>query len=258
MKIEAKNIGFGFHKETVFQDISFANEKGEVMAVLGPNGIGKTTLLRCVLGFLKPRSGSLLYDGKPMGRDFWQRVAYVPQARSQVFAYRCEEMVLLGRSAALSMFQMPSRHDEELAQKAMEEAGILHLKGKNCNEISGGELQLVLIARALAIEPEVLVMDEPETGLDFRNQLMVLRMIEKLSNKGMSILFNTHYPGHAAEIADKVLLMNKQGGALFGKASEILNEKNMREAFGVRILMREEYVEGKKRMSIIPLDEQGA
>ena len=130
--------------------------------------------------------------------------AYVPQARSQTFAYTVEETVLMGRGPYLGFFQMPQRKDEEIAIQAMKEAGVYELRDRSCNEISGGELQLVLIARALAAKPQMLVMDEPETGLDFRNQLRVMDLIDVLSHqKGLTVILNTHYPDHACSIADR-------------------------------------------------------
>jgi iron complex transport system ATP-binding protein len=128
------------------------------------------------------------------------------------------------------------------------------LAEKSCAEISGGELQLVLIARALAAQPQLLVMDEPETGLDFRNQLLVLQMIEKLSKEdGISVIFNTHYPEHALEVSDKTLLLMKNGKSIFGTTKKILNEQNMSAAFGVKIKIIEEEINGRIHSSILPV-----
>lgn len=259
MKFEVKDGCFSYLKEDIVLDhVSLCADEGQVISILGPNGGGKTTLLKCMLGFLKFAEGTVLVDGvseKEMKQnEFWQKVAYVPQARTQTFPYLVRETVLMGRSPYLSMFQMPSAKDKEIAEDAMKRAGILNLADKSCAEISGGELQLVLIARALASKPEMLVMDEPETGLDFRNQLLVLNMIKKLSKEEhLSVIFNTHYPEHALEVSDHTLLLMKNGNSMFGKTKDILNEKNMCEAFGVNIKIIEENIEGMTHSTILPV-----
>lgn len=259
MKFEVKDGCFSYLKENiVLENVSFAVEEGQVVSILGPNGGGKTTLLKCMLGFLKFASGSVMCDGirqtDMKQNEFWQKVAYVPQAHTQTFPYLVKETVLLGRSPYLNMFQIPSKHDHEIAEDAMKRAGILHLADKSCAEISGGELQLVLIARALASRPEILVMDEPETGLDFRNQLLVLNMIKKLSKEEhLSVIFNTHYPEHALEVSDHTLLLKKNGRSMFGETKEILNEKNMCDAFGVNIKIVEEDIDGRMHSTILPV-----
>lgn len=262
MKLEVINGCFGYeHEPQILKDISFQIEKGEVLAILGPNGAGKTTLLRCLLGFLRFTSGTVKIDDKVFtdwkNREFWKRTAYVPQAKTMTFAYQTEETVLLGRNPYLSLFQQPSAKDRQIAEQAMEECGISHLKGKRCDQISGGELQLVLIARALAQQPELLIMDEPETGLDFRNQLLVLELIEKLSHQNkFSVIFNTHYPEHAMRIADRTLLIGKTGSGQAGKTADILTEQNMREVFDVDIHTFTEVIGGKTYAAMIPLSPE--
>ncbi len=258
MNFEIKNGNFYYDPaEPILKDISFSVNEHEILSILGPNGIGKTTLLRCTLGFLKWKQGSAFIDGRPFNElshnEFWKKVSYVPQARTQTFPCTVRETVLMGRSSFLGMFQIPGKKDKQAAEKAMELAGITHLAEKNCSEISGGELQLVLIARALSSEPEFLVMDEPETGLDFRNQLIILEMISKLKKEhGLSVIFNTHYPDHALDISDKTLLLQKNGAALFGKTSEILTSENMQNAFDVNIEIKKYEIDGVPHHSIIP------
>jgi iron complex transport system ATP-binding protein len=259
MKIEVQDASFSYgEKKEVFSHVNFTADQGQIVSILGPNGAGKTTFLKCILGFRKWDGGTELLDGIPRkaypSSDFWKKAAYVPQARAQAFPYTVEETVLLGRSAWLSMFEMPHRKDYEKAEAAMKLAGITHLKDKNCNEISGGELQLTLIARALAGEPEVLIMDEPETGLDFRNQLIVLHLIQKLSREqNLTVIFNTHYPDHALEISDETLLLLKGNGSLFGPSKEVLKQDNLAKAFGVEIRMLKETIDGKEVTTIVPV-----
>lgn len=259
MKLAVKDASFSYgKKKNVFEHVSFLAQQGHIISILGPNGAGKTTFLKCLLGFCHWDSGEETIDDisqkEYSSHDFWRRAAYVPQARNQTFPYTVEETVLLGRSAYLNLFQMPHEKDYEMAEKAMELAGIMSLKDRNCNEISGGELQLTLIARALAGDPEVLIMDEPETGLDFRNQLIVLNLIRRLSREnGLTVIFNTHYPEHALDLSDETLLIRKGNDSLFGKTEDVLTQENMSAAFGVEIAMVKERIGNHEHVSVIPV-----
>ena len=259
MRFEVKNGWFSYPGgKGILKNISFSAEPGSTITILGPNGVGKTTLLRCMLGFLPWSSGQTLLDGQDIRRmkpaELWKRAAYVPQAKAMVFPGTCFDMVLLGRSAYLSLFGIPGKKDREIAMKAMERAGVAHLADRSLAEVSGGELQLTLIARALAAEPELLILDEPETGLDFRNQLIVMNLIERLcAEEGLAAILNTHYPEHAVSMNGETLLLFRDGSHLFGPTAEVLTADNMREAFGVEVRMREETIGGKHYTSLIPL-----
>lgn len=263
MKFEVKDGWFSYQKEKpVLQKINLTAEKGEVISILGPNGVGKTTLLKCILGFQMWQKGNTYCDGielsKLSKKEFWKKVSYVPQAKYQTFPFTVFETVLLGRNAYLNIFQTPGKKDEEEAMHAIEMCGIEHLKESICSQISGGELQLVLIARALATKPEVIILDEPETGLDYKNQLLVLNLIEKLSKENhLTVLFNTHYPNHAFEISDKTLLLNKDGSSIFGKTQDVLTEKNLSETFDVNIRMETIQIDGKAFHTLIPVSLRG-
>lgn len=163
---------FGYRKdELILNDISFSLDTGKVMAILGPNGIGKTTFLKCLIGILKWDSGQTLLDGRALSSPLeCKKIGYVPQAHPVAFSYSVQELVMMGRAKYVSMFAVPSSNDRRKAQKAMEDVGISDIALKSCNQLSGGQLQLAFIARALAGEPEVLIMDEPESHLDFKNQ----------------------------------------------------------------------------------------
>lgn len=260
MSIEVIAGTFSYHhKDPILSDVSFAAQKGEIIAILGPNGVGKTTLLRCMLGFLEWDRGETRLDGRDIreyrGRQLWQKVSYVPQAREPAFSLRTEDMVVLGRSPYLGNFSSPGEKDLEIADEAMEMAGITKLKGKSCAQISGGELQLVLIARALAAQPEILVLDEPESGLDFRNQIVVLDLLQKLSREqDLTVIVNTHYPDHALRISDQSLLLFGNGAYQFGRTRTMLTEDHMKSAFGIDIAIRREMVDGKDYVAVIPLE----
>ena len=258
MVFEVRSGCFSYPQREVLKDISFSVQSGEILAILGPNGVGKTTLLRCMMGLLAWKSGGTFIDGRPLPefsmKDLWKQISYVPQAKNSVLALPAKDMVLLGRSAHLGTFQQPGNGDRELSLRAMEQVGILHLAEKNCNQMSGGELQMVLIARALTAHPQILVLDEPESNLDFRNQLIILETIWRLAKEhGISTIVNTHYPEHALKLSDKALLLNRGGVNQYGAASDIINEENMRQAFGVNVSIHDFYVNDTQYSTVVPL-----
>lgn len=240
MILTVENASFQYpQRPPLFENLSFSLQTPCIMSVLGPNGAGKTSLLKCILGFEKWTKGHETLDGTDTSQipshEFWRRIAYVPQAKSSPFSYTVEETVLMGRSAHISLFGKPSGRDRELAYQAIEFVGIEALVKRTCSQLSGGQYQMVLIARALAAQPELLVMDEPESNLDFRNQLKVLSCIKELAAKGVGTLINTHYPTHAIEISDKALVMRPRLSPLYGNAKEVLTEQTLSQAFGVEV-----------------------
>lgn len=243
MNLTVKNGSFGYQKSAapIFENINFSVDSGEILAILGPNGAGKTTLLRCITGMLKWTAGESLLDGEPIRgmspKKLWSRMAYVPQAKSASSAYTAFETVLLGRSGRLSAFSTPGKADIQKAEEVMDLLGIRHLAQKKCSAISGGELQMVLIARALASEPQVLILDEPESNLDFKNQLIVLDAMSKLASEGMTCIFNTHYPAHALQRSSKALILSKGGGYEFGPTAKVVTEAAIRRSFGVEAVI---------------------
>lgn len=259
MKLCVEGGCFAYEKggRQVIQDISFEVNSGDILAVLGPNGAGKTTLLRCVMGFLRWQRGRSLLDGEDMRtlsqRALFSKIAYVPQARNSATAYTVEETILMGRSGRMGMFARPGSADVKRCDEVIERLGIGKLRGKRCSEISGGELQMVLIARALAAEPGLLILDEPESNLDFRNQLIVLRTMSELAAEGMGCIFNTHFPAHALQRANRALLLGRDGRALFGGAGEVITEPNIEAAFGVRAVIGEIETEGSQLRDVLPL-----
>lgn len=242
----------------ILKDISYTVKKGEILGILGANGVGKTTLLRCSMGMLPWKQGESRIDGKSLREmtpaQQWQRMAYVPQAKGTSQHLSVREMVLLGRGAHLKPWQQPGKKDMDIAQTAMEQVGITWMAEKYCHQLSGGELQMVLIARALAGQPEMLVLDEPESNLDFKNQLIVLETLRNLaSHQGISCIFNTHYPSHALEYSSHALLLDKSGGCLWGPVQEVITQENLRRAFGVNVYLHEVEIEGRTYREILPL-----
>jgi iron complex transport system ATP-binding protein len=232
---------FGYDKTTrIFNGISFKVETGKILTVLGPNGAGKTTLLRCMVGLLSWQKGRSLFEDVPVARipapEFWKKVSYVPQAKSFTVPYTVLEMVVMGRAPYIGMFAVPTREDYRYARETLMELGITHLENKRCSQISGGELQLALIARGLVSGPQLIILDEPESHLDFRNQLVVLERLKGIaSQRGIACVINTHYPENALRISDFTLLLGRGGRYCHGPTREIITEANLQEFFGVRV-----------------------
>lgn len=235
MELEIKNGCFGYTADNpILEKISFKLGQGKIMTVLGQNGTGKTTLLKCLMGLLKWQSGQTLIDGKPFySMKECEGIGFVPQAHKTVFSFTVSEMTAIGRARHISVFGTPSKTDSEKVMHALETVGIAHLKDRLCSQLSGGQLQLVYIARALANEPKLLIMDEPESHLDFKNQMLILKLVQKLKiEKKISCIINTHYPEHAIRISDDTLLLGHRS-YIYGESSEIISEKNIKKFFEV-------------------------
>ncbi len=258
MMLQVENGSFSYQKGVqIFENINFSVNSGEILAILGPNGAGKTTMLRCITGMLKWQEGHSLLDGENIAsmspKNLWSKMAYVPQAKGVSSSYTAFEMVLLGRSSHMNAFAAPKKADIQKAEEVMDLLGITYLADKKCSAISGGELQMVLIARALAAEPQVLILDEPESNLDFKNQLVVLDAMSELAQKGMTCVFNTHYPAHALQRAHKSLILSKGGGYVFGETSVVVTEENIQKAFGVHAVIGEIETKENVLKDVVPL-----
>jgi iron complex transport system ATP-binding protein len=188
VRLAARDLAIGYPGKPVGRGISSDAGPGDVLCLLGPNGSGKTTLFRTVLGLIPKQGGEVLFDGTPIGRlaraGIARRAAYVPQAHVAPFAFTAEEIVLMGRTARLGTFAQPGAEDRRAARAALDRLGILDLAGADYTRLSGGQRQLVLIARALAQAAPVLVMDEPTASLDFGNQVLVIGEIARRAGSG--------------------------------------------------------------------------
>lgn len=241
--LELDGVGFHFpRREWIFRDVGFRVPAGSVTAVLGPNGRGKTTLVRCAAGLLEPQHGTVVHDG-PVG--------YVPQAHGGAFAYRALDMVVMGRVRQVHLFGAPSRSDRVAALEAMERVGIAHLQDRQFPTLSGGEQQLVLVARAVASECPVLALDEPSTGLDLYNQAQVLSMLRKLVADGMAVLLTTHHPDHALYLADSVVLMVGPDDVRTGDAADLLTDAALSALYGIEVQTISYQQFGSERRAII-------
>ena len=239
MLLSGHDLTIGYSDRTVGRNLDVALTTGEVLALLGPNGGGKTTLLKTLLGILKPLAGEAQIDGRSLDalsiRDRARRVAYVPQVHNPTFAFTVEIVVLMGRTAHGGLFSAPSAKDREVADRALNEFGIAHLKQRPYTMISGGERQLVLLARALAQEPQFIVLDEPTASLDFGNQGKVMREIRALAASGHGVLFTTHDPNHALRAADRAYLLRSGVRVAEGPVRDVLTRGQLEALYGAPV-----------------------
>lgn len=237
--LAVEQLAFGYRGKPVGSGVSFAVAAGETVGLLGPNGCGKTTLFRTVLGLLPQQGGSVRLDGNDLAalsrRDVAQRIGYVPQAQAGYFPFTVREMVLMGRTAHLSLFATPTQRDDAAAERMLDTLGIVHLADRRYTEISGGERQLALIARALTQEPKLLVMDEPTANLDFGNQLLVLDRIADLAHQGMAVILSTHDPDQAFRCCDKVVLLHRGRMVDCAPPEQAITPTTLKQLYGVDI-----------------------
>lgn len=226
--LRATQLAVGYPGHKVGSGFELRLQPGQVLALLGPNGGGKTTLLKTLLGLLRPLGGQVELDGQPLhtlsAAARARRLAYVPQSHVGAFAFSVADLVLMGRTAHGSLFAAPSVHDRAVAQAAIERLGIAHLAARPATMISGGERQLALIARALAQEAQLMVLDEPTAALDFGNQGKVMREIRRLADEGLGVLFTTHDPNHATRFADQALLIRRGCTLASGAVTEVVTQ----------------------------------
>lgn len=235
MTLEGRDLTIGYSDHTVGRGLDVAFKTGEVLALLGPNGGGKTTLLKTLLGLIKAKAGEVWLDGKPLDgysiRERARVVAYVPQVHIGTFAFTVETVVLMGRTAHGNLFSRPSAHDRDVTQAVLERFGIARLSDRPYTMISGGERQLVLLARALAQEPQFIVLDEPTASLDFGNQGKVMNEIKALAQSGHGVLFTTHDPNHALRAADRAYLLRDGTRITEGPVASVLNQTQLQELY---------------------------
>jgi iron complex transport system ATP-binding protein len=237
--IEIQALAFGHPGRTLGSNFNLTIHAGEVLCVLGPNGGGKTTLFRTLLGLIPAHGGNILLHGKALidcaPAERARAMAYVPQANNFAFAFTVSDLVLMGRTAHLGLFAQPGAGDLEAANAAIAELKIAHLADKIFAQISGGERQLTLIARALAQASPLLIMDEPTASLDFGNQSLILHEILRLKASGRSVLFCTHDPDQALQCADRALLLHRGNALALGSPREVVTAANLRTLYGVDV-----------------------
>lgn len=258
--LEVRNATFSYDgKRDVFRNINMAIEEGQIFCIVGPNGSGKSTLLDCVLGLNRLREGEIRIEGTPIqdlgAKEYARRVAYVPQSHTATFGYTVLDIVTMGRTYAARMFSPPGEDQKNIARQALRQVGLAGFEDRDYTRLSGGEMQLVILARAIAQESKLLVMDEPTAHLDFTHEMTVLEITERLAReKGLSVLMATHFLNQAyffenAGIDTRVALINHGGIAETGIPSQVLTEENLARNFNIVT----EVIEKEKRKYILPL-----
>jgi iron complex transport system ATP-binding protein len=237
--LEARGLGYGYPGRAVGRHLNLALGAGEVLCVLGPNGGGKTTLFRTLLGLLEAQAGEVRLQGEsldalPRG-EVARRMGYVPQGHSAQFAFTVRDVVLMGRTAHVGLFAAPGAADRAAAERAIEALGIGALADRVLTELSGGERQLAMIARALAQGARLLVLDEPTASLDFGNQVRVLRELRRLAADGYAVVFSSHDPGQAFLAASGALLLVRGGALRQGTPEDVITADNLRQVYGVDV-----------------------
>ncbi|MDR2530148.1 MAG: ABC transporter ATP-binding protein [Oscillospiraceae bacterium] len=245
-RIRVERLSFAYDTHLVLDAINFTVHEGEVLAVLGPNGVGKSTLFHCLLGFNNKRfKGEISICGESVRKTspatLAKRVAFVPQSHSPTFNYTVRDMVLMGTTAQIGGLGAPRAAELKLAEDAMTRAGVLHLAERGYTHISGGERQLTLVARAMAQQAKILIMDEPTANLDFGNQIRVMRRIRELTREGYAVVLSTHNPEHALRFADRVLAINRGTIVAIGAPSEVITDALICELYSLSATEIAEY-----------------
>lgn len=260
MQIELNALSFSYGAQPVLRDVTFSAQEGQRLALLGPNGAGKSTLFRCMLGFLPPSGGTVLLDGKPVGaytqKALASRIAYIPQSYSPAFDYTVLECVLMGMTAQLGAFDAPGKADEARAMAALESLGIAQLANRSCGRISGGERQLMLIARALVQQARILLMDEPTASLDYGNSCRVMQRIRRLAQDGYTVIFSTHDPNQALRYASRVLALRDGTLAADGAPEAVITDDLLSRLYGVRVHVARVTAGARTQLVLLPADEE--
>ncbi len=241
MKLEINGLQFSYNSTPVLEDVSFGVKKGEMLTIIGPNASGKTTLLKCINNILKPQKGTILIDDKSLNHlsmtEIAREMGHVPQAGSESFPTTVFDTVLMGRKPHGSW--KPSEKDLETVSNTISRLDLEHIAMKNIGEISGGQKQKVLIARAIAQDPDILLLDEPTSSLDLKHQLEVLNVVNKQTDNGISVVMTMHDLNLASRYSSKILML-KEGKIFAAGGKEILCEENIRSVFGVEVnIMRD-------------------
>ena len=239
MKLQAEKISFSYGNKEVLKDVSFTAHDGEFISLLGPNGAGKSTLFKCIIGLSKPGKGCIYIDGSNTSNmnaaELSKYIAYIPQSHAGTFNYSVFEMVLMGTTSQLGRFSTPGAKEKELAINALNTLGILHLKDCGYRTISGGERQLVLIARAIAQKAKILLMDEPSSNLDIGNRIKVMQTAKALTKQGYCVIQITHEAEQAYAYSDKILALMNGQVLKFGSPKEVICSDIISKLYGVKL-----------------------
>lgn len=259
MLLEIENVFGGYGNGDILKGISCSADYGDVLCLLGPNGCGKTTLFRIILGSLPVSNGKIKIAGKNIS-DFTTKalanmIAYIPQYHSPVFAYTVLDMVIMGRASHFSAFETPKEPDQEAAFAALEKVNALPLANRKYTSLSGGQRQLVLIARAICQSAKIFIMDEPAANLDYANHQLLMEVISGLANQGYCIIMSTHSPEHPFSVGNKVLLMKSGKVMGFGSPKEIITSEALQSVYDIEMDVITTYDRyGRERTICLPVN----
>lgn len=241
MILQAKNISFAYRKGEgeIFRNVNIDLQAGEILTILGPNGAGKSTLLNCLANLLKPTAGEILLDGRSHAEMSLREVArilgYVPQNHAATYSYRVRDFVVMGRAPYLGLFEKPGKEDYGIADRVIRELGIERYADKPYTQISGGERQQAMIARAIVQEPKIIMFDEPTNHLDFGNQMRTILKIRDLAARGYAVIMTTHMPNHAIMLQGKTAILDRTGRLICGRTEDIVTDENLRQIYQVDV-----------------------
>lgn len=258
MLLEIQNVRGGYGNGDIVKGVSCCADAGEILCLVGPNGCGKTTLFRMMLGSLPTSGGRIMIDGQDISTlspsALSKRIAYIPQYHTPIFNYTVLDVVVMGRASYFSAMETPKAADRELAFAALEKVNAVHLANKQYTALSGGQRQLILIARAICQAAKVFVMDEPAANLDYANHQLLMEVIVDLAKKGYCVVMSTHSPEHPASIGSKVLLMREGKVAGFGAPKDVITPENLEAVYGIEmdvVTISDRY--GVKRTICLPV-----
>ncbi|MCM0757819.1 ABC transporter ATP-binding protein [Sporomusa sphaeroides DSM 2875] len=240
MKLEVRNLTFSYDgSRKIFEDISFQYHSPQVFCILGPNGTGKSTLLRCMISELKAQSGSVFINDAQAGaynaRELARIIAYIPQNHYPAFPFPVLDIVMMGRTSRMGYLANPGEMERKIAMEKLEFLQIGHLKDKPYTDISGGERQLVMLASALAQEPDLLILDEPTAHLDFGNQYRFIQLVKRLAGNGTGVLMTTHFPDHPLELNSLTAILKDGKMIGIGNPEELLTDRNLTDLYNIRV-----------------------
>ena len=242
--LKINQLSFHYPKHPLLNNINFTLEKGGLLTILGTNGAGKSTLLNCIGGLLKPQTGEILLNGKHISsmsaKQLAQHLAYVSQNPPQTYGYTVTDYIVLGCAARLNLFTAPKPEDYQLAQSALERLDIGHLTEKIYMQCSGGEKQLINIARVLVQQPQIILFDEPTAALDYGNVLKTLSLIKELSEQGFTIIMTSHTPDHPLLLHSRLpesqtAILDREGRLKTGNTADIITEENLNNLYGIKL-----------------------
>ena len=258
MQIEVKDLCFSYGEHQVLNGVSFQIRRGELVALMGPNGTGKSTLFRLMLGFLHGQKGSIKIDGTELGlmsnAQRAGKLAYIPQSVDPVYNYTVEEVVLMGLTGSLGILDMPKKEHKQAVRQVLQMLGIEYLSERGYARISGGERQLVLLARAMVQRAGTLLMDEPTANLDYGNQHRVMKKVRELNREGYTVMMSTHNPEQAFLYADRAVILCDGSVVADGPPEEVLTREMLERIYGIPVVLADENLGTRKVRVCLPAD----